>query len=63
MIEIVKNIIDLANIYINKMFNIKIDLIPGFYISIGELIISFLVIILTIYFVLKGFGIISKGED
>lgn len=63
MIEIVKNIIDLCNIYINKIFNINIDLAPGFNVSLGMLIISFLAMILTIYFVLRGFGVISKGDD
>lgn len=63
MIDIVKSIIDMCNIFINKLFNIRIDLAPGFYVSIGELIIAFLVIILTIYFILKGLGIISKGDD
>ena len=63
MIEIVKNIIDLCNIYINKIFNINIDLAPGFNVPFGMLIISFLVMVLTIYFVLRGFGVISKGDD
>lgn len=63
MIEIVKNIIDLCNMFINKIFKIKIDLMPGLTVSMGELIISFLVIIFTIYFVLKGLGVISKGDD
>ncbi len=63
MIEILKKIIDLCNIFINKMFRIRIDLMPGFTVSIGELIIGFLIVILTIYFILRGLGVITKGDD
>lgn len=63
MIEILKKIIDLCNIFINKMFRIRIDLMPGFTVSMGELIIGFLIVILTIYFILRGLGVITKGDD
>lgn len=63
MIEILKKIIDLCNIFINKLFRIRIDLMPGFTVSMGELIIGFLIVILTIYFILRGLGVITKGDD
>ena len=63
MLDILKRLIDLCNIFINKVFNFRIDLTPGFTISIGELVIAFLTIVLTIYFVLRGLGVITKGDD
>ena len=63
MIEVIQNIIDLCMIPINNFFEISIDLIPGVNVSLGELIIGFLVVILTVYLLFNGFGIISKGDD
>lgn len=63
MLEIIKNIIDLCNIFINKIFKFRIDFSPGFTVSMGELIIGFLIVVLTVYFILKGLGVITKGDD
>lgn len=62
MIEIVKNIIDLVVNFIEGLFKIQIDLAEGFYISLGDLFIGFLVVVLSIYFLLLGLGVISKGD-
>ena len=63
MIEIIKSIINLMNQFINSIFQLEIDLAPNMYISLGDLVIGFLVVVLSIYLILRGFGVISKGDD
>lgn len=63
MIEIIKNLIDLMMKFIDGMFKLKIDLSPDFNISLGMLVIGFLVVVLSIYFLLIALGVISKGDD
>lgn len=63
MIEIIKNIIDLTMKFINPIYNLQIDLMPDVYVKLGDLVISFLIVVLSIYLVFLGFGIIKKGDD
>lgn len=63
MIDIIKNLIDLTMQLINGLYNMQVDITPGVNVSLGELVIGFLIVILTIYFVFVGLGIISKGDD
>lgn len=63
MIQIIKNLIDLAMQFINSFYNIQIDIMPNIYVKLGELIISFLIVVLSIYFVLLALGIIRRGDD
>ena len=58
--DIVKKIIDLVFIPIDKAFTIRIDLGSNYQCSLGLLIIAFLTVILILYFVASAFKI---GDD
>ena len=60
LVDICKNIIDLIFIPINSLFTIRIDLAPGYQISLGLLTLTFLTIVLIIYFVS---GALDIGDD
>lgn len=61
MIEILKSIIDLIILFINKLFEFKID-INGQNVSVLILAISFIAIVTIIYLVMWGLGF-TKGAD
>lgn len=63
MIEVVMNIMDLMIKFIEGLYMIEIDLSPGFYVSLGELFIGFLIVVLSIYFMLIALGVIPRGDD
>ena len=63
MIDIIKNLIDLTMQLINGLYNMQVDITPDVNVPLGELVIGFLIVILTIYFVFVGLGIVSKGDD
>lgn len=62
MIDIIKSFIDLIKIYINSLFYLKIDLTPKFEVYLGVLVIAFLFIVFSIYFIFKALGIFG-GDD
>lgn len=61
IIEILKSFADLVFMVINSFFNFEVDLYHGVKIKFGILVIGFLAVIYTIYFVLKALKII--GDD
>lgn len=63
MIDIIYKLIDLMTMYINAIFNLKIDFVNGEKVSLGIVVIAFIFIVLAIYLTLKGFGIIKDGGD
>ena len=61
MIEVLKNIIDLIILFIDKAFEFKIY-VNGQYVSVLTLAISFVAIIVIIYLIMRGLGFL-KGDD
>lgn len=62
MIEIVKEIVKLTVKFINGIFYIKIDLTDTIDVYLGVLVISFLFIMLSIYFIFKAIGLVGGGD-
>lgn len=59
MVEVIRNFLNLCADFINKIFLFEIDF-NGSYVPIGKVIIAFLFLVLTIYFVLDALGINSE---
>lgn len=64
MIEIIKNLINLAVGFINGIYNFEIDFYEDQKIKVGTLFIAILLFALLIYVVLSALGFINdKGDD
>ena len=62
MIEIIKEIIKLITTFINGIFYLEIDLTETVDVYIGVLVIAFLFIVLSIYFIFKAIGLVGGGD-
>lgn len=62
MIEIIKEIIKLIMTFINGIFYLEIDLTETVDVYLGVLVIAFLFIVLSIYFIFKAIGLIGGGD-
>lgn len=62
MIEIIKEIIKLITIFINGIFYLEIDLTETVDVYLGVLVIAFLFIMFSIYFIFKSLGLIGGGD-
>ena len=62
MIDIIKQIINLISTFINSIFYWEIELTDTIDVYLGVLVIAFLFIVLSIYFIFKSLGIIGGGE-
>jgi len=62
MIEIIKEIIKLITTFINGIFYLEIDLTETVDVYLGVLVIAFLFIVLSIYFIFKAIGLIGGGD-
>lgn len=60
---IVKSYIDLVMIPLNAFFNIEIDLTESIRIKLGILVLSFITIVYTLYFIFKALKIIDSKEE
>lgn len=60
---IVKSYIDLIMIPLNAFFNIEIDLTESIRIKLGVLVLAFMSIIYTLYFIFKSLKIIDSREE
>lgn len=61
MVEVIRNFLNLCADFINKIFLFEVDF-NGSYVPIGKVVIAFLFLVLTIYFVLDALGINNEGE-
>ena len=62
MIEIIKEIIKLITTFINGIFYLEIDLTETVDVYVGVLVIAFLFIVLSIYFIFKAIGLVGGGN-
>lgn len=62
MIEIIKNIFNLMTSFINRLYNIELDLTDTMTVKLGTLILAFIFFVLTILVILKSIGI-KKPTD
>ena len=62
MIEIIKNVFDLMTGFINRLYNIPIDLSDTMTVKLGTLVLSFIFFVITIYVILKAIGIKKPNE-
>ena len=62
MIDIIKNLLDLTTGFINRIYNIEIDLTPTMNVKLGTLTLAFIFFVLVIYFILKTIGILKEDE-
>lgn len=62
MIDVINNILKLVIQFINELFRFKVD-INNQKVSILTLAISFVAILVILYLVFRGLGILSKGDD
>ena len=60
---IVKSYIDLVMITLNAFFNIEIELTESIRIKLGILVLSFIAIVYTLYFIFKALKIIDSKEE
>ena len=62
MLEIVKGIIDILKIGIDKLFVIEIDLYDNISVSLGVLIVAFIFTVFMIYIILNTLGFYEGKE-
>ncbi len=60
MFDIIKGFIQLITQAINSLFYIEIDLFDGFNIYLGVLVITFITVLLFLYFIFVAIGVIEK---
>lgn len=63
MFEIIKGIIDILKIGIDKLFVIEIDLYDDVTVSLGVLIVAFIFIVFMIYIILNAIGFLNERND
>lgn len=56
MVEVIENFLDMCAEFINKIFLFEVDF-DGSFVPIGKIVLAFLFVVLTIYFVLDALGI------
>ena len=61
MVEVIENFLDMCAEFINKIFLFEVDF-DGSFVPIGKIVLAFLFVVLTIYFVLDALGINNEGE-
>lgn len=62
MLEIIKGIVDILKIGIDKLFVIEIDLYDNVKVSLGVLIVAFIFIISMIYIIINALGFYEGRE-
>lgn len=62
MLEIIKGIVDILKIGIDKLFVIEIDLYDNVKVSLGVLIVAFIFIISMIYIIINALGFYEGKE-
>lgn len=63
MLEIIKGIVDILKIGIDKLFVIEIDLYDNVKVSLGVLIVAFVFIISMIYIIINALGFYDERND
>lgn len=63
MLEIIKGIVDILKIGIDKLFVIEIDLYDDVTVSLGVLIVAFIFIVFMIYIILNAIGFLNERND
>lgn len=63
MFEIIKGIVDILKIGIDKLFVIEIDLYDDVTVSLGVLIVAFIFIVFMIYIILNAIGFLNERND
>lgn len=63
MLEIIKGIVDILKIGIDKLFVIEIDLYDNVKVSLGVLIVAFIFIVFMIYIILNAIGFLNERND
>lgn len=64
MKEIIENFLSMVAGFINKIFLFEVNFHDqNTYVPIGKIVLAFLFVALTIYFILDALGIINNGGD
>lgn len=61
MYDVIKNILDLCAEFINKIFLFQVEF-NGESVAIGKIVLAFLFVALTIYFIFDALGIVNNEE-
>lgn len=59
MLEVIKQLIDLVMQFIDSAFSIKIDFFEGVRVSLLVVVLAFIFLIYSIYYILKAIGVLS----
>lgn len=62
MVDIIKGILDLSANFINSLFNFEVEFIGTTKVPLGVVIISFVFLVLVLYFILKALGFYDSEE-
>lgn len=63
MVDIIERYIDLIGDFINYLFLFQIEFNPGEYLPVGKIVLAFLFIATSLYFILDAMGIIEGGGE
>lgn len=62
MVEVIENLLDMCANFINKIFLFEVEF-NNSYVPIGKIVLAFLFVTLTIYFVLDALGIVNNNSE
>ena len=62
MVEIIKNFLILCADFINKLFDMEIEWQVGQNVPIGKVVLAFIFLAFTIYFIVDCMGLLDGGD-
>lgn len=62
MIEIIENIIDIVVQFINGIFDFKVEFWEGTQVSVGLIVCAFVLLVVSIYIILKTLKVIGDEK-
>jgi len=62
LLEVIEGTIKIISNFISSLYVLKIDITPDFVVNLGDLVVAFIVFVVSIYLVLRYFKIIG-GDD
>ena len=60
MLDIVKELFNLAYKFINALYYIEIDLLPDTNVYLGRLVIAFIFSLVALYLIFKAIGVVEE---
>lgn len=62
MVEIIRNFLILCADFINRLFDIEIEWQTGQIVPIGKVVLAFIYLAFTIYFIVDCMGLLDGGD-